>query len=194
MRLCFADFFTLFEVPFRYGGPLGPSGRRRQPEAVIVIDADTNRRLFGGANSVGQTRQASRTAYFTVVGVLAPWRPAAKYYDPHNGAYQRPEAIFMPFGFGVIFEADSNGNTWGWQSRDDDSFEGLAALGEPLAADVGAARRPPNERSMPPFSTPTSRATEGWAPTTAAQQPALVRDGVAGSQRMWCPTRPAACW
>jgi putative ABC transport system permease protein len=121
VRLCFADFFTMFQVPFRYGGPWQKAADDGS-SALIVIDSATNRRLFGGENSVGE-RLKLEDRYFTVVGVLEPWRPAVKYYDPHNGAYQLPEAIFMPFGFGRILEADTEGNSWGWTSWDGDAFE-----------------------------------------------------------------------
>ena len=41
----------------------------------------------------------------------------------HNGAYTRPEAIFMPFGFGRILQAVTEGNNWGWTNTPDDGFE-----------------------------------------------------------------------
>src|SRR5512138_2799796 len=54
IRLCFSDFFPMFDVPFRYG-----SGWDRKadagPEPVVVLSAAMNDRLFGGANSVGKT-------------------------------------------------------------------------------------------------------------------------------------------
>jgi len=51
VRLCFSDFFTMFNVPFKYG-----SGWDKQadqgPEPVVVLGEETNDLLFGGANSV----------------------------------------------------------------------------------------------------------------------------------------------
>ncbi|HUB89774.1 MAG TPA: ABC transporter permease, partial [Dyella sp.] len=47
-----ADFFTMFDVPFQYGGPwTGEDDARRS--RVAVTSSDLNDRLYGGANSVG---------------------------------------------------------------------------------------------------------------------------------------------
>ena len=50
-RMCFSDFFAMFDLPFRYG-----SGWDRQadtgPEAVVVLSEELNETLFGGAHSV----------------------------------------------------------------------------------------------------------------------------------------------
>ena len=53
-RLCFSDFFPMFDVPFQYG-----SGWDKQADdgagAGGGADEETNDLLFGGQNSVGQT-------------------------------------------------------------------------------------------------------------------------------------------
>jgi putative ABC transport system permease protein len=83
VRLCFADFFPMFEVPFRYG-----SGWNRQadrgPAPVVVLGHAMNQRLFGGEDSVGRMLRIEDRD-FRVVGVLDRWRPIPKYYDTHNG-------------------------------------------------------------------------------------------------------------
>src|SRR5712691_464537 len=54
VRLCFADFFPMFDVPFLYGS--GWDARADAgPEAVVVLSREMNDRLFGGVNSVGKT-------------------------------------------------------------------------------------------------------------------------------------------
>lgn len=125
VRMCRGDFFTMFEVPFRYG-----SGWDRRadsgPEPVIVIDADTNRRLFGGGDSVGRELTIEGRE-FTVVGVLDEWRPAIHYYDVNNNPFEAPEAIYMPFDFVEPMELRTAGNTNGWKYYAGDSFQDLLA-------------------------------------------------------------------
>jgi putative ABC transport system permease protein len=76
-RMCFADFFQLFEPPFEFG-----SGWDRTAdeglEPVIVLDHETNQKLFGGENSVGRMVRIEERE-FKVVGVLKRWRPFPKY-------------------------------------------------------------------------------------------------------------------
>jgi len=119
-RMCHADFFPLFEPPFRYG-----SGWPREadggPEPVIVLGPELNQRIFGGENSVGRKLRI-QDRDFEVVGVLDTWRPVPKYFDVSGGAFAEVEQLYMPFRFMVEFERYSSGNTssWGvWES----SFE-----------------------------------------------------------------------
>ena len=113
-RVTFRDFFALFDTPFEYGGAWGPDADAA-PQAVVVLSHDTNQKLFGGKNSVGrQVRIEDRP--FTVAGVLAPWRPKPTFYDPHNGAFEQPEEIYVPFRFAPVMKIVSSGNTSGWKS------------------------------------------------------------------------------
>ena len=113
-RMCFRDFFQLFDVPFRYGGAWSPEADSG-PQQVVVLGAGLNDRLFGGENSVGRTVRIEDRE-FEVVGVLRPWRPSPKYYDPHNGSFDAPEALFMPFHLGSEMRIFTSGNTSGWKS------------------------------------------------------------------------------
>ena len=113
-RLCSTDFFPMFEVPFRYGGPWGASADAR-PDAAVVLDDATNRKLFGDENSVGRHLRIEDRD-FTVVGVLAPWFPKPKFYDPLNDAYQQPEEIYIPLSWTVPMQVSTAGNTSGWKS------------------------------------------------------------------------------
>lgn len=109
-RMCFSDFFSMFNVPFAYGGGWD---RRADDglEPVAVLDAKTNRRLFAGANSVGKSVKIEDRS-FTVVGVLEAWRPTPRFYDPRGGGASRePAGIFLPLGFNRVFELDSAGTT-----------------------------------------------------------------------------------
>lgn len=96
LRLTTADFFSMFDVPFRYGSGWDRSADAK-PEAVAVIGSGLNDRLFGGENSVGSTIRLNNRD-FKIVGVLAPWRPKVRYYDMVGNAYEEPEQVFLPIG------------------------------------------------------------------------------------------------
>jgi putative ABC transport system permease protein len=124
VRLVFADFFPMFDVPFRYG-----TGWDRQadagPEPVVVLASEMNDKLFGGSNSVGKTvRIANRD--FRVVGVMGPWKPNVKYYDLTQNAIAEPEKIYMPFNHLKPMQLQPSGNRDGWgPSPSVSGFEGL---------------------------------------------------------------------
>lgn len=121
VRMCFADFFQLFDVPFAHGAGWD-SEADLGPNPVVVIDAETNQRLFGGGDSVGKTLRIEDRV-FTVTGVLAPWRPSPRFYDPHTGPNQEPEGIYLPFEYFRLFEVYTDGNLLIWDASDGDSFE-----------------------------------------------------------------------
>ncbi|HKB78328.1 MAG TPA: ABC transporter permease [Thermoanaerobaculia bacterium] len=109
IRFTQSDFFLMFDVPFRYGHPWD---RRADAagEQVAVIDDATNQKLFGGGNSVGKTVRIKDRS-FTVVGVLAPWRPFIRVYDLINNWSAAPEGIYLPFAVGTRMEARPSGET-----------------------------------------------------------------------------------
>jgi putative ABC transport system permease protein len=117
VRMCHGDFFRLFDVPFRFG-----SGWDRRadtaPEPVVVIDAETNQKLFGGENSVGR-RLRIEDRDFVIAGVMAPWRPLPKFYDVLNGPNDPIEKVFLPFTWAQEWEVYSAGNTLTWKSCGD---------------------------------------------------------------------------
>ncbi len=121
VRMCFSDFFVMFDVPFQYGSGWDDTADQA-PEPVIVIGSEMNQKLFGGIDSVGKTLKIENS-YFTIIGVLAPWRPTPRHYDPTSNAFGEPEALFMPFNFTPVFELTSRGNTWGFTSDSINSHE-----------------------------------------------------------------------
>jgi putative ABC transport system permease protein len=124
-RLCFSDFFPMFEVPFRYGS--GWDARADAgPEPVVVIDEETNDLLFGGQDSVGKTIRIEDRE-FKIVGVLDHWQPSIKFYDVTQNPAQTPEAIFMPFNFLRPMQIRTSGNTDGWKSPPAPGPEGFLA-------------------------------------------------------------------
>ncbi|HBX37536.1 MAG TPA: ABC transporter substrate-binding protein, partial [Pseudohongiella sp.] len=49
-----ADFFAMFDVPFQYGNGWDRAADDGQRQ-VVVLSQELNERLFGGADSVGET-------------------------------------------------------------------------------------------------------------------------------------------
>ena len=119
-RLATHDFFPMFDVPFEYGGAWD-EGADAAAHRVVVLSKDTNEKVFGGQDSVGKTVRLNGLDY-RVSGVLARWLPAPKVYDLNNGAFDEPEAIFMPFALGEALELSSAGNVHCWGDQPLNSF------------------------------------------------------------------------
>jgi len=123
VRLCYSDFFPMFDVPFRYGSGWDKNADAR-PETVAVLSDEMNEKLFGGHNSVGKTvRLADRD--FKVVGVLAPWKPNVRYYDLTQNALAPVEKIYIPFNFLRPMQVRTNGNVDGWGTSSAPGPEGF---------------------------------------------------------------------
>jgi len=125
VRLCFSDFFPMFEVPFRFGGPWDRAADRTA-ERVVVLSDEMNERLFGGEDSVGRSVRIEDRE-FRVVGVLDRWRPGVKFYDLTQNPVDVPEPIYMPFAHMVAMQLESSGNSDGWRSPPMAGFAGLLA-------------------------------------------------------------------
>jgi len=124
-RLTHGGFFDLFDVPFAHGSGWGEKADAG-PEPVVVLSDETNQKLFGGENSVGRTVRLEERD-FTIVGVMAPWRPVPKYYDPHNGAADETEKLYIPILWAEPMEIISSGNTSGWKRYDGEEFKDFLA-------------------------------------------------------------------
>ena len=124
-RLCFADFFTMFDVPFRYG-----SGWDRKADTdasqVVVLSEEENDKLFGGANSVGRTVRI-QDRDFKVIGVIDHWRPSVRFYDLTQNYIAAPEKVFIPFNLMPPMQIRTSGNTDGWMSPPSPGFDGFLA-------------------------------------------------------------------
>lgn len=121
VRMCYSDFFPMFDVPFQYGSGWGPSADDG-PEPVVVLKKETNERLFGGENSVGR-KLSIEDREFTVVGVLDHWKPMPKFYDITNFEFGESEEIFMPLTFSRPMEVNSAGNDSGWKFDGGEGYE-----------------------------------------------------------------------
>jgi putative ABC transport system permease protein len=112
-RVTTADFFAMFEAPFRYGS--GWSRSADNPaQPAIVLSREENEKLFGGSNSVGRTLRWNDHE-FRVVGVLDDWFPRPRFYDLNGGMFDPPEDAYIPYGWGAELELLNNEETDCWE-------------------------------------------------------------------------------
>jgi putative ABC transport system permease protein len=107
-RAAYADFFTMFEVPFRAGAPW--SARDDEGRAnVVVLGAKLADRVFPGSNPLGRTLNLDGREY-RVVGVLQPWNPVPKFYDTTSGGFANTEDFYVPLTNAIDRQTESYGN------------------------------------------------------------------------------------
>lgn len=121
VRGTFADFFPMFEVPFKYGAGW-PAESDEALDQVVVLSEATNERVFGGANSVGETLTMSGSNY-RIVGVLDAWEPMPKFYDIHNGPFDAPEDVYIPMNLITANRLPRRGNTNCYKSPEGEGYE-----------------------------------------------------------------------
>jgi putative ABC transport system permease protein len=122
VRAAYADFFPMFDVPFKYGAPWTASDDESRA-AVVVITRETNDRLFGGINSVGKTLRLDNEPYL-ISGVLDDWRLLPRFYDLAIHPFGDGDAIFLPFTRAIDRHMVNTGSTQcngdaqpGWEGR-----------------------------------------------------------------------------
>jgi putative ABC transport system permease protein len=122
VRAAYRDFFPMFDVPFKYGGPWTASDDESRA-AVVVITRETNDRLFGGINSVGKTVRLDNQPY-RVSGVLDEWRLLPRFYDLAIRPFGDGDAVFLPFTRAIDQHMKNTGSTQcngdvdpGWEGR-----------------------------------------------------------------------------
>ena len=125
VRATSADFFAMFDVPFRYGSGWDASADRGE-ERVVVLSTPMNDQLFGGEDSTGRTVMMNNEP-FTVVGVLDDWRPVPTFYDLNNNPFEGPEGIYVPFSVAAAGEWGSSGNNSCWKPPEEGGYEGYLA-------------------------------------------------------------------
>ncbi len=108
-RLTGRDFFSMFEVPFRYGSAWSAADDAGAAH-VAVISQSLDRKLFGGADSVGRMLVYGGHS-FRIVGVLAHWRPVPRFYDLDASRYGEVEDVFIPFNTARALNLGVNGST-----------------------------------------------------------------------------------
>ena len=116
-----ADFFSMFDVPFRFGGGW-TADDDAQHATVAVISRHLNETLFGGQNSVGREIRLDGQ-FFRIDGVLEDWNPRPRFFDAgsHGTVYNFDDAgnIYIPFTRATDMKKDSKVvfcPTASWQS------------------------------------------------------------------------------
>ncbi len=94
------DFFSMFDVPMLHGHGWTKADDD-QRAAVVVISRALSERLFGGADSQGQTLRLDEADY-RVIGVVDHWDPKPRYYDVINGQdFDEGEDAWLPMSLTV---------------------------------------------------------------------------------------------
>ena len=125
VRATSADFFAMFDVPFRHGSGWDAAADRAE-ERVAVLSSAMNDRLFGGEDSTGRMLMMNNEPY-RIAGILDEWRPMPKFYDLNNNPYEDPEEIYLPFSVAVAGEWGSAGNNSCWKPPEEGGYEGYLA-------------------------------------------------------------------
>jgi putative ABC transport system permease protein len=106
----YADFFSMFEVPFRYGSGWSAADDQQHAD-MVVISSKLNQQLFNGANSVGREIRLDDRSY-RVVGVTQPWNPRPRFYDVANGnGFDAAADFYLPFSRAIELQTETNGNS-----------------------------------------------------------------------------------
>ena len=118
------DFFDIFAVPFRYGGPWSADADANRGD-VVVISTALSEKLYGQANPVGRRMRINDREY-QITGVVGDWKPLPRYYRLISGnpAYGDIEDVMIPFQTAVGQEFGNNGST----DCSSDSGNGYAAF------------------------------------------------------------------
>ncbi|MGQ0799303.1 MAG: ABC transporter permease [Pseudomarimonas sp.] len=120
-RMTYADFFPMFEPPFKYGSAWDRSADEAR-ERVVVLSKDINDKVFGGENSVGRNIRLGEGSY-RVIGVLDEWRPSPRYYDVTQGSFESPEGFYLPLSINDDLRIRSSGNNNCFESAKDPSYD-----------------------------------------------------------------------
>ena len=106
------DFFSMFEVPMRFGSPWSAADEEAARD-VVVLSRELSEKLFGPANPVGRTVRMDGGEW-QVVGVADTWKPRPRYYrliNGNGGEFTGTDDLFIPFQTAIRREMGNNGNT-----------------------------------------------------------------------------------
>jgi len=102
------DFFSMFDVPFQYGGAWNATDDEARA-AVAVISYELNQQLFGGTNSVGREVTLGMHTY-RIVGVTKHWDPQPRFYDLFSGNnFAETAQMYVPFNRAMDLQIDTGG-------------------------------------------------------------------------------------
>ncbi|MEJ0005945.1 MAG: ABC transporter permease [Steroidobacteraceae bacterium] len=98
-RATYADFFRMFEAPFRSGGTWSQADDAQHANVVVLSDRLADR-LFPHADGVGKAVTLDGRDY-RVVGVLAPWQLVPRLYDMSQSPLMEAEDLYLPFSTAI---------------------------------------------------------------------------------------------
>lgn len=107
-----ADYFPMFEVPFKHGTAWSAADDR--DGRVAILSRAKAEAIFG--NNVDPVGKNIRiwNEEFRVVGVVGDWRPMPRFTNLINGTggyYRGEEDFFVPFDTAIALQAQPSGNT-----------------------------------------------------------------------------------
>ncbi len=108
VRATYSDFFSMFDVPFEYGGPWGQAEDDTHA-SVVVLTRTFNDLMFGGTNSVGRMLTIGDKPY-RVIGVLDDWHPSPRFYDLGQDSFTGADQLFLPFTRAIDQQMSTSGN------------------------------------------------------------------------------------
>ncbi|MDE2257439.1 MAG: ABC transporter permease, partial [Xanthomonadaceae bacterium] len=94
VRYTTRHFFDLFDAPFLAGSTWGDR-EDADGAPVAVLSNELAQEGFADAGAIGSSFRLGGVT-FRVIGVLAPWRPAPRYYDLSIGAYAPADDVYIP--------------------------------------------------------------------------------------------------
>ncbi|HEV2703904.1 MAG TPA: ABC transporter permease [Steroidobacteraceae bacterium] len=107
-RATHRDFFAMFDVPFRSGGPWGRAEEDKRAN-VVVLSSKLADRVFPHMDAVGKVINLSDRDY-RVVGIIKPWQPMPRFYDLFSGDFGEAEQFFIPFPTAIDRHLNTSGN------------------------------------------------------------------------------------
>lgn len=122
-RATYGDFFTMFDVPFKYGGPWGKAEDDAHA-TVVVLTRGLNDLLFGGADSVGRNLTISGQSY-RIIGVLDAWHPSPRFYALGGQTFSDTDQLFLPFTRAIDEQMHTSGSLFCDRSGPGKGWEGL---------------------------------------------------------------------
>jgi len=105
-RLVTPGFFSMFDVPFRYGEAWSQA-QEDNMDMVTVLTRETNDALFGGENSVGRRVEIGGD-FYEVVGVMDYFEPFPKYFEFDTGFFMEIDGAMVPFSLTPQLELTKN--------------------------------------------------------------------------------------
>ena len=116
-----AGFFQMFDTPFRSGRPWTVADDEARAD-FVVISNKLAARVFGDVDPVGKSIVLNAHGY-QIVGVLAPWNPAPRFYDLTGDSLAQSDGVFLPFNTAIDRQMSTIGHLQcendpggGWQS------------------------------------------------------------------------------